>query len=57
MANGAEALSNLFMVGVMEHATMIEQQLEDGGTGIQVNILDRAYQLDVNGSLQTLPSG
>ncbi len=36
---------------------MIEQQLEDGGTGIQVNILDRAYQLDVNGSLQTLPSG
>ncbi len=57
VANGAEALSNLFMVGVMEHATMIEQQLEDGGTGIQVNILDRAYQLDVNGSLQTLPSG
>lgn len=57
VANGAEALSKLFMVGVMEHATMIEQQLEDGGTGIQVNILDRAYQLDVNGSLQTLPPG
>lgn len=50
-----EALSNLFLAGVMRHATIIEQRLEGGGVGVQVGILGRAYQLDSNGFLERLP--
>jgi hypothetical protein len=55
--NGREALANLFMAGVVEHATITEQRLEAGGIGIQVSILGRAYQLGADGSLEALPRG
>jgi hypothetical protein len=55
--NGGEALSSLFLAGVMGHTTVTEQRLDDGGVGIQVGILGRTYQLDSNGSLERLPSG
>jgi chromosome segregation ATPase len=55
--NGSEALSSLFMAGVMKHTTVTEQRFDDGGVGIQVAILGRAYQLDSNGSLERIPSG
>lgn len=53
--NGTEALSTLFLAGVMDHATVIEQRLVGGGVGIQVGVLGRAYQLDADGSLERLP--
>ena len=55
--DGGQTLSNLFMAGVLGHATITEQRLDDGGFGIQVSILGRAYQLDSNGFLERLPSG
>jgi phage host-nuclease inhibitor protein Gam len=57
VGNGGEALASLFMAGVMAHTNVTEQRLDDGGIGIQVDILGRAYQLDSDGSLEQLPSG
>jgi len=54
--DGGQALSSLFMAGVLGHATITEQRLDDGGLGIQVSVLGRAYQLGANGSLERLPS-
>jgi hypothetical protein len=55
VTNGKQALSSLFMAGITDHASITEQRLEGGGIGIQVSILDRAYQLTANGSLEALP--
>ena len=55
--DGGQAFSSLFMAGVLGHSTITEQRLDDGGFGIQVSILERAYQLDANGFLERLPSG
>ena len=55
--DGGQALSSLFMAGVLGYATITEQRLDDGGFGIQVNVVGRAYQLGANGSLERLPSG
>jgi chromosome segregation ATPase len=57
VGDGRKALASLFVAGVLDHATVVEQQLADGGVGIQVSILGRAYQLDAAGSLERLPSG
>jgi len=57
VVDGRKALASLFVAGVLDHATVVEQQLADGGVGIQVGILGRAYQLDTAGSLERLPSG
>ncbi|GMQ95596.1 MAG: hypothetical protein BMS9Abin14_044 [Gammaproteobacteria bacterium] len=55
--DGGQALSSLFMAGVLGQTAITEQRLDDGGFGIQVSVLGRAYQLDANGSLERLPSG
>ena len=55
VTDGKQALSSLFMAGITDHASITEQRLEGGGIGIQVSILDRAYQLTANGSLEALP--
>ena len=55
VTNGKQALSSLFMAGITDHASITEQRLEGGGIGIQVSILDRAYQITANGSLEALP--
>jgi len=55
--DGGKAFSSLFIAGVLGHATITEQRLDNGGFGIQVRVLGRAYQLDANGSLERLPSG
>lgn len=57
VADGARALGHLFTAGVLQHTTVTEQRLDDGGTGIQVNVLGRAYQLDSAGSLEPLSDG
>lgn len=57
VVDGREVLATLFVVGVVDHASVVEQQLADGGVGIQVGVLGRAYQLDSAGSLVRLPSG
>jgi hypothetical protein len=49
------ALSRLFTAGVVEHTTITEQRLDDGGIGIQVSVLGRDYQLDSGGSLEYSP--
>ena len=49
--DGGQALSSLFMDGVLGHTTITEQRLDDGGIGIQVDILGRTYQLAADGSL------
>ena len=54
---GGPALANLFMAGVIDHASITEQRLDDGGIGIQVSILGRTYQLAADGSLEALPKG
>jgi chromosome segregation ATPase len=54
---GRQALANLFMAGVIDHTSITEQRLDDGGIGIQVSILGRAYQLAADGSLEALPNG
>lgn len=55
--DGHTALARLFVAGVLDHASIVEQQLADGGAGIQVGILGRAYQLAADGSLERLPDG
>ncbi|MDX2314781.1 MAG: hypothetical protein QNL90_12015 [Gammaproteobacteria bacterium] len=55
VTDGKQALSSLFMAGITDHASITEQRLEGGGIGIQVSILDRAYQLTADGSLEALP--
>jgi hypothetical protein len=55
VANAGQALSSLFLNGVMEHTAIIEQRLDDGALGIQVSVLGRDYQLDADGSLAPLP--
>ncbi len=57
VSQGKAALSNLFMAGVSNHASITEQRLDGGGIGIQVSILERAYQLTTDGSLEALPKG
>jgi chromosome segregation ATPase len=57
VVDGEKALASLFVNGVLDHAAVVEQRLADGGVGIQVGILGRAYQLDGAGSLERLPSG
>ncbi len=54
---GGPVLSSLFMAGVMNHTRITEQHLDNGGIGIQVSILGRAYQLAADGSLEPLPNG
>ena len=57
VSQGEGALSNLFMAGVTDHASITEQRLDGGDIGIQVSILERAYQLTTKGSLEALPKG
>jgi len=57
VVDGSKALASLFVAGVLDYATVVEQQLAGGGVGIQVGILGRAYQLDAAGSLERLPRG
>jgi hypothetical protein len=52
--NADKAVSTLFMAGVIDHTVVQEQELDDGGIGIQVIILGREYLLDPGGSLQPL---
>jgi hypothetical protein len=54
---GGPALASLFMAGVIDHTSITEQRLDNGGIGIQVSILGRAYQLAADGSLEALPKG
>jgi len=56
VSQGQAALASLFMAGVSDHADITEHRLDAGGIGIQVSILDRAYQLTANGSLEALPT-
>ena len=53
--DGGQALSGLFMAGVLGHTTITEQRMDDGGIGIRVRILGRAYQLDAKAYLERLP--
>jgi hypothetical protein len=53
--DGGQALSSLFMAGVLGHTTITEQRMDDGGIGIRVRILGRAYQLDAKAYLERLP--
>ncbi|TDJ20115.1 MAG: hypothetical protein E2O65_02645 [Gammaproteobacteria bacterium] len=55
--DGGQALSSLFMAGVLGHTTITEQRMDDGGIGIRVGILGRAYQLDAKAYLERLPGG
>ncbi len=55
--DGGQALSSLFMDGVLDHAAITEKRLDDGGVGIQVSILGRTYELVADGSLERLPGG
>jgi hypothetical protein len=55
--DGGQALSSLFMAGVLGHTTITEQRMDDGGIGIRVRILGRAYQLDAKAYLERLPGG
>ena len=57
VTNGEQALGSLFIAGVMAHMAITGHKLDDGGIGIQVSILGRAYQLDANGFLERLPGG
>ncbi len=57
VVDGEKALASLFVAGVLDHAAIVEQRLADGGVGIQIGVLGRAYQLDGAGSLERLPSG
>lgn len=57
VASGDEALSTLFLDGVIDHTTIDEQRLDNDRVGIRVGILGRVYQLEANGSLGTLPNG
>jgi len=52
---GTPALASLFLTGVIDHTSITEQRLDDGGIGIQVSILGQAYQLATDGSLEALP--
>ena len=53
--DGGQALSSLFVAGVLGHTTITEQRMDDGGIGIRVRILGRAYQLDAKAYLERLP--
>jgi Skp family chaperone for outer membrane proteins len=53
--DAGQALSDLFMTGVVDYAMMTEQRLYDGGIGIQLSVLGRDYQLGADGSLEILP--
>ena len=55
--DGGQALSSLFMAGVLGHTTITEQRMDDGGVGTRVRILGRDYQLDANAHLERLPGG
>lgn len=55
LQDAGQALASLFMAGVLEHTTIVEQQLADGGVGIQVIVLGRDYQLNAGGSLEPFP--
>ena len=55
--DGGQTLSSLFMAGVLDHTTITEQRMDDGGVGVRVGILGRAYRLDADGSLERLPGG
>ncbi|MCZ6651436.1 MAG: hypothetical protein O7D91_00185, partial [Planctomycetota bacterium] len=55
--DGGQALSSLFMAGVLDHTTITEQRMDDGAVGIRVGILGRAYRLDANAYLERLPGG
>lgn len=55
VADAGQALSSLFLDGVMEHTAIVEQRLDDGAFGFQVSVLGRDYQLDADGSLAPLP--
>ncbi len=57
VVDGGQALSNLFMSGVLGHTTITEQRMDDGGIGIRVRILGRDYQLDANAYPERLPGG
>jgi hypothetical protein len=55
VGDARRALASLFMAGIVDHTTITEQRLNEGGIGIQVSVLGRDYQLDPGGSLEPLP--
>lgn len=57
VSDGTRALESLFTAGVLQYTAITEQRLNDGGAGIQVKVLGRAYQLDSTGSLEPLIGG
>lgn len=56
LAHARAWVDALFLAGVMRHAGVIEQRLDDGDTAIEVVILGEAYRLARNGSLMPAPA-